>query len=150
MKFADYERRMVAYIIDIVFANLVSLVSLTIIGLIIPNFKLSWAIDVFIPVSCLIIFIELFISYYFFKGISIGGAFCNVKIVNKDGSTLRAKSAFVRSALLCLPMLAIYNVFYMLLLKTQVSFYDESTDTRAINRVEIDEGYDPRVNNDSK
>ena len=35
----------------------------------------------------------------------------------------------------------------MLLLKTQVSFYDESTDTRAINRVEIDEGYDPRVDN---
>ena len=38
-------------------------------------------------------------------------------------------------------------IFYMLLLKTQVSFYDESTDTRAINRVEIDEGYDPRVDN---
>ena len=150
MKIADYERRMVAYIIDVVFANLASLIILTIIGISIPGFKLSWAIDVFIPVSCLIVFIELFISYYFFKGVSIGGAFCNVKIVNKDGSSLKTKSIFVRSALLCLQMLAIYNVFYMLLLKTQVSFYDESTDTRAINRVEIDEGYDPRVNNDSK
>ena len=150
MKFADYERRIVAYIIDIVFANLVSLISLTIIGLSIPNFKLSWAVDVFIPVSCLIIFLELLIAYRFFNGVSIGGAMCNVKIVNKDNKILKTKTAFVRAALLCLPMLAIYNVFYMLLLKTQVSFYDEATDTRAINRVEIDEGYDPRVNNDSK
>ena len=46
--------------------------------------------------------------------------------------------------------IAAYNIFYMLLLKTQVSFYDESTDTRAINRVEIDEGYDPRIDNNTK
>ena len=71
----------------------------------------------------------------------------HVEIVNKDGKRITLKASFVRSALLCLPILAVYNIFYMLLLKTQVSFYDESTDTRSINRVEIDEGYDPRVDN---
>lgn len=147
MKFADYERRIVAYIIDVAFGILVSLISLTIIGLSIPGFKLSWAIDVFVPVACLVVFLELLISYKFFNGISIGGAICNVKIVNKDGERISSKASFVRACLLCLPILAVYNIFYMLLLKTQVSFYDESTDTRAINRVEIDEGYDPRVDN---
>ena len=100
-------------------------------------FKQVFAIQIYFPE----------ISYYFFNGVSIGGAFCNVKIVNKDNTSLKAKTALVRAALLCLPILAAYNIFYMLLLKTQVSFYDESTDTRAINRVEIDEGYDPRVDN---
>ena len=147
MKFADYERRLVAYIIDVAFGNVVSLIILTILGLSIPGFKLSWAIDVFVPVACLIVFLELLITYKFFDGVSIGGVICNVKIVNKDGKRITLKASFVRSALLCLPILAVYNIFYMLLLKTQVSFYDESTDTRSINRVEIDEGYDPRVDN---
>ena len=104
MKFADYERRIVAYIIDVAFGILVSLISLTIIGLSIPGFKLSWAIDVFVPVACLVVFLELLISYKFFNGISIGGAICNVKIVNKDGERISSKASFVRACLLCLPI----------------------------------------------
>lgn len=146
MKYADYERRLVAFLIDLAFSAIATVIILTICGIFFEKFTLSIAIRIFVPVLCFILFLYLTVAYRLFKGLSIGGAMCNVKIVNKDGTNLRLKTAAIRSALLALLLLSVYNVFYMFLLRTQISFFDESTDTRAIQNHPVDEGYDPRVN----
>lgn len=135
MKYVDYERRLVAFIIDLGFSIVLATLILSVCGILIDALTLSIAIKVFIPCICVSLFIYLVICYRIFKGVSIGGAMCNVKIINKDQSPLRIKTCIIRAALLSLLLLAIYNIFYMFLLRTQVSFYDESTDTRAIERI---------------
>ncbi len=135
MKYADYENRLVAFIIDLVFSAIVTTIVLSIFGIIIDALTLSIAIKIFVPSTCITLFMYLVISYRIFKGVSIGGAICNVKIINKDGTNLRLKTSIIRSSLLALLIICIYNIFYMMLLRTQISFFDEATDTRAIKRV---------------
>lgn len=147
MKFADYERRLVAFLVDLAFSIIVATLILSVCGILIDEFTLSIAMKIFIPGFCFILFLYLTFAYRVFKGVSIGGAMCNVRIVNKDGTDLRLKTAIIRSALLALLLLSIYNIFYMFLLRTQVSFFDESTDTRAIQRHPIEDDYNAYINN---
>ena len=138
MKTVDYERRFIAFLIDIAFSAILVTFLLSMFGIFIDEFTLGHAIDIFFPCTCFALFFYLTFSYRAFKGLSIGGVMCNVRIVNKDGTDLRFKTCFIRAALLSLLILAVYNVFYMMLLRTQVSFYDEATDTRAIQRIEME------------
>ena len=134
MKYADYERRLVAYLIDLGFSFIVATIILSVVGILSDSFKLSTAIRIIVPVSCAVLFVYLVICYRIAKGVSIGGGICNVKIISKDTTPLTLKTCIVRSALLALIILSIYNVFYMFLLRTQISFFDEATDTRAIEK----------------
>lgn len=138
MKIVDYERRFIAFLIDIAFSMIVTTFILSLCGIFIGAFTLGIAIEIFVPCACFILFFYLTFFYRAFNGLSIGGMMCNVRIVNKDGSELRFKTCFIRAALLSLLILAIYNIFYMMLLRTQISFYDEATDTRAIHRVNVE------------
>lgn len=147
MKYADYERRLVAFLIDIAFSVVCSTILLTVGGILIEAITLSLAIKIFVPVSSVVLFIYLVFTYRIFKGVSIGGAMCNVKIVNKNGTNLRLKTCLIRAALLSLLLLSIYNIFYMFLLRTQVSFFDESTDTRAIQRIPLNDEYNSNISN---
>ena len=117
------------------FVAFLATIALTLLGIFVDGFKLSLAIKIFVPSICFILFFYLLIAYRIFNGVSIGGAICNVRIINKDQRPLRIKTCFLRAALLSLLILSIYNIFYMFLLRTQVSFFDESTDTRAVDRV---------------
>lgn len=135
MKHVDYERRVVSFLIDLGFSTILATIVLSIIGILIKSFTLTMAIQIIFPSICLAMFIYLTFSYRLFKGNTIGGRICNVKIVNVDGTNLRIKTCLIRAALLSLLILLIYNVFYMFLLRTQVSFYDEATSTRAIQVV---------------
>lgn len=134
LKYADYERRLIAYLFDLGFSFIVATIILTTIGILVEGFKLSTAISIIVPVSCAVLFVYLVICYRIAKGVSIGGGICNVKIISKDTTPLTLKTCIVRSALLALIILSIYNVFYMFLLRTQISFFDEATDTRAIEK----------------
>ena len=89
---------------------------------------------IIVPVSCGVLFLYLTFCYRVARGVSIGGAFCNVRIISKDTTPLKLKTCIVRAALLSLLLLCVYNVFYMFLLRTQISFYDEATDTRGVER----------------
>lgn len=138
MKIVDYERRFIAFLIDIAFSAILVTFVLSLCGIFFSDFTLGHAISIFFPCTCFALFIYLTLSYRIFRGLSIGGVMCNVRIVNKDGTDLRFKTCFIRAALLGLLILAVYNIFYMMLLRTQISFYDEATDTRAIQRIEIE------------
>ena len=139
MKIVDYERRVLSFLIDLGFSSIVATIGLTFLGLLIESVTLSMAIQAFIPTTCIVLFFYLTFAYRVFKGVSIGGAICNVKIVNKDGTNLRLKICLIRAALLSLLILLVYNIFYMMLLRTQVSFYDEASDTRAIEKVKFED-----------
>lgn len=141
MKYADYERRTVAFLIDLGISVLFATIILSILGILIDKFTLSLAIKIFFPSVCFILFCSLVFAYRCFKGVSVGGLLCNVRIINKDHRPLRIKTCIIRAALLSLLILSLYNIFYMFLLRTQVSFFDEATDTRAIDRVASDESY---------
>lgn len=134
LKYADYERRLIAYLFDLGFSFIVATIILTTIGILVEGFTLSTAIKIIVPVSCFVLFLYLTFCYRVARGVSIGGAFCNVRIISKDTTPLKLKTCIVRAALLSLLLLCIYNVFYMFLLRTQVSFYDEATDTRGVER----------------
>ena len=52
---------------------------------------------------------------------------------------MNIKTSCMRAMLLGVLFLSIFNFIYMLINKTQVSFYDEATNTRAVERKHIEE-----------
>jgi hypothetical protein len=56
----------------------------------------------------------------------------NVRIIGKDNKPLTFKSAFIKGLLLSLFILSLYNVVYMLIKRTSISFFDEASNTKAI------------------
>lgn len=137
MKRVNYERRLLAYVFDILFSFIFTIFLNLILKAIGFSFPL-W-LDVTYVTTCFSYFFYVTIAYYFFNGVTIGGLIFNVRVTNKDESKMDFKTCAMRAVLLGIIFLSIYNVVYMLILKTQVSFYDDATNTRAFERKNIEE-----------
>ncbi len=135
---ANYERRMLAYVFDVffsfVFAVFFNLFAKKVLKIAFP----LW-LDVTYVLTCLSYFFYVSLTYYFFDGVTLGGLIFNVRIVNMDNSRLTFKTSLMRAILLAVIFISLYNIIYMLLHKTQVSFYDDATNTKAVERKHIEE-----------
>lgn len=138
MQRANYERRLLAYIFDLIFSFIFAIFLGIFLKKIIKIPFPMW-LDRTYVMTCLSCFIYVSLAYSLFNGVTIGGLLFNVKIVNKDDSRMNLKTSFTRGILLGVIFLAIFNVVYMLINKTQISFYDEATNTRAVERKHIEE-----------
>ena len=143
MQRANYERRMLAYIFDIIFSFIFVLLMhfLFVHGIKVkfPEWASSLYLDSTYVTTCLSLFVYLSLTYYLFNGVTLGGLIFNVRITNKDESKMSFKTCLMRSLLLSVILLSIYNLVYMLKYKTQIAFYDDATDTRAFERKHIEE-----------
>lgn len=138
MQRANYERRMLAFLFDTIF----SFVFAIFLNLFVKKvLKISFPLwlDTTYVMTCFSYFFYVTFSYYVFDGVTLGGLLFNVRIVNKDNSRINLKTCAMRSILLAVLFLSIYNIVYMLINKTQVSFYDDATDTKAVERKHIEE-----------
>lgn len=128
MKKAEYERRVVAYLIDTILCFILVTIEYTLIDI----FKGSLMYERILFLHFLNMIIYLSICYTIFRGHTIGGLFMNIKVVNNNGQAMMKRVGILRALLLSLLMLIIYNCFYMLIKRTQISFFDECTNTTTI------------------
>ena len=138
MQRANYERRLLAYIFDIIFSFIFAIFLNIFVSKVI-KLKLPLWLDRTYVFTCFSYFFQVASSYYLFNGVTIGGLIFNVKIVNNDDSKMNFKTCCMRSMLLGVIFLSVFNFIYMLINKTQVSFYDEATNTRAVEIKHIEE-----------
>ena len=138
MRRVNYERRMLAFIFDIIFSFIFAIfLNLFVTKVLKIPFPL-W-LDTTYVMTCFSYFFYVTFAYYVFNGVTLGGLCFNVKIVNKDETRMNFKTSAIRAILLAVLFLSLYNIVYMLMNKTQISFYDEATDTRAFERKHIEE-----------
>ena len=138
MQRANYERRLLAYIFDIIFSFIFAIFLNIFIKKVIKMPLPLW-LDRTYVLTCFSFFFYATFAYSLFRGVTLGGLLFNVKIVNKDDSRMNIKTSCMRAMLLGVLFLSIFNFIYMLINKTQVSFYDEATNTRSVERKHIEE-----------
>ena len=143
MQRANYERRLLAYIFDIIFSLvfviLMHFLFTHLLKVQAPKWVSSIYLDSTYVTTCISLFVYVSLSYFLFNGVTLGGLIFNVRITNKDESKMSFKTCLMRSLLLSIILLSIYNLVYMLKYKTQIAFYDDATDTRAFERKHIEE-----------
>ncbi len=130
---ANFQARFLTYCIDYIFSLGLSLIAVLLLGFKIPFAAyLSYFLTPIQLYMMVFYLIYVAICYIFFKGVSLGGLICNVKVVNEDGTNMKFGIALMRSALQALLPLGLFNVPYMLIYRTQISLFDACTNCKTI------------------
>jgi uncharacterized RDD family membrane protein YckC len=124
----EYEKRFIAYLIDMLLSSVLCVVLIFFVPAIRERINFEFFFVLIYGISG----IYFIVCYTLFFGISLGGLFLNVRIVSNQGRTMKFSQGFVRALLLSLFVLVIFNVIYMLIKKTQVAFFDDATNTKAV------------------
>jgi uncharacterized RDD family membrane protein YckC len=77
-------------------------------------------------------FIYILMALFLFRGVSLGGRIFNVRILDNNLKPLTFDKALIRALLQSLLPLAIFNIAYMLINRTQSSIFDVATETRTV------------------
>jgi uncharacterized RDD family membrane protein YckC len=124
-----YERRFLAYFIDLFIMYLLS-------GSILGFLNINQNLDLFIIIRAFgyvpFIFYGLMVTLLSFitNGYTIGSFIMRTRIIRNDNKHLSLYQCVVRSFLLAIYTVPLINVFYMLIRKTTVSLFDYLTNTR--------------------
>ena len=130
---ANYEKRFLAYVFDVIIAFLVAFGSILYLNLTLPFFIFFLYFLTAVQIYAIVFyFIYILIALYLFQGISIGGMIFNVRILNQDLKPLTFTKALIRALLQALLPLAVFNIAYMLINRTQTSVFDAATETRTV------------------
>lgn len=130
---ANFQARFICYCFDYVFMYLLSFAVVKIFG-----FELPFATHLayfFTPVrfyAIIFYFVYILICFFLLKGVSLGGIIFNVRVVDEDSSKLTIGKAIIRALLQTSFFLAVFNVPYMLIYRTQVSLFDACTDSKTV------------------
>ncbi len=131
MEQVRYEKRFMAYVIDIAIALAIALALTSVF-----SFKMALGImgyfNTLTVLTSTVFFLYTFIFYLCFNGLSIGRMIFNSRLVCKDNKRMPPVTIFMRALLQTLFPLAIMNVGYMLLYRTQESFFEKATNTMNI------------------
>lgn len=115
-----HERRLLASVIDIGIMLTVTLL----VGLFIPKTiftrDLTYSLIYFV-----VAFIYEFVSLFVTKDRTIGLYAMSLRLLGRDWDKPNIKSILIRSITHAVPILYIVNILYMLLNKTQDTFFDE-------------------------
>lgn len=130
---ANFEKRFLAYFTDVLFALILSLIAIYVLKIKLPflNYFLYFFTTPQIY-TVIFYFIYILICFLFFKGVSIGGIIFNVRVVSENDSKMRVGQIIMRSLLQSLFPLAIFNIAYMLLYRTQISVFDACTNSKTM------------------
>ncbi len=130
---ANYEKRFLAYVFDVIIAFLVAFGSILYLNLTIPFFIFFLYFMTAVQIYAVIFyFIYILGALYLFRGVSLGGKIFNVRILDNDLKPLSFTKALIRALLQSLLPLAIFNIAYMLINRTQSSIFDVATETRTV------------------
>ena len=130
---ANYEKRFLAYVFDVIIAFLAAFGSILYLNLTIPFFIFFLYFLTAVQIYAVVFyFIYTLGALFLFRGVSIGGMIFNVRMLDNDLKPLNFTKAIMRALLQSLLPLAVFNIPYMLINRTQTSVFDAATDTRTV------------------
>jgi uncharacterized RDD family membrane protein YckC len=119
-----HERRLLATIIDVSITLVLSLLLNIFIHKIIPDYILGFLIIYFF-----IGFIYMFLSLIISKDKTVGLYLVSLRMLDRDWSKPKIKTIIIRALLHGVPALYLVNILYMILYKTDVTLFDELSDS---------------------
>lgn len=132
MKIARFEKRVIAYIIDIALS--LSIVVGLYFGLHLNvNLSLSWTVVLVFLVGGFIYFLFGFPIVYFSNGRTVGSFIMGLKAVHIRESHITWKAALIRSMGISVIAMVIVNAFYMLTVHTNRTIFDNLSGTYVID-----------------
>ena len=133
MDIARYERRVFAYLIDVL--------------LCLGCAFLTWSFIPWMrafPLAAQIVVLEVMMGLYYMlfggillkwsNGYTLGGALLRTKVVHMDDRDITYRDAFIRSVCLSIIPWVLVNAIYMLIVHTERTICDKITDTIVIDR----------------
>lgn len=127
----NYEKRSMGYIIDMVVAAIIAILVVVLVPAFDNQHFLSNLTDAVLIYS-ICFFIYAFVCYYFFNGFTIGRYIFKTALRNKDLSKMSLTTCMMRALLQAFIPFTLLNVVYMLMNKSEESFFDKATDTTSI------------------
>ncbi len=77
-------------------------------------------------------FVYTVVCYLAFKGVSLGGLIFNDRVVKNSGKNMTFGVILIRALMQTLFPIAVFNIPYMLIYRTQISVFDAATDTKTV------------------
>lgn len=133
MEIARYERRVMAYLLDILMCLGCAFAVWFFVG---------WMR--LLPIVAQIVILELLMGFFYMlfggiflkwsNGYTLGGAFMRIKVVHMDDRDITYRDAFIRSVGLSIIPWVLVNAVYMLIVHTERTIFDKMTDTIVVDR----------------
>jgi len=133
MEIARYERRVLAYLLDILLCLGCAFV---------VWYFVEWSH--FLPVVVQIVILELLMGLFYMlfggiflkwsNGYTLGSAILRIKVVHMDDRDISYRDAFIRSICLSIIPWVLVNAVYMLIVHTERTIFDKLTDTIVVDR----------------
>lgn len=139
MSIARFEKRVFAYLIDTIFAILIS-IPLTLLICYATNWSMPWYFGLLICQLFAWFIYALFSScaVHWSNGYSIGGAIFGIKSVHRDGKRISVADAVVKGVCIGIWPFVLANAVYMLIVHTEITVFDRMTDTIVIDSRNIE------------
>lgn len=133
MNIARYEKRITAYLIDMVLAFLPSLALGIILLYYFPK-EVPWFFVIVIVALATWVLYAIFItlSLWIFNGRTLGTGITGIRIVHDNLARITFRDALLRSVNLGILVLALVNAVYMLAVHTERTVFDRLTDTVSV------------------
>lgn len=133
MKIANFERRVVSYLIDLAISVGFSFL-LYYLCLVKVDLFIDFNLFVVILISSSIVnFVINSILCFTSNGYTIGNLFTKIKMTSLDQNRIRIKETLLKYCFLCFPICVIVNVFYMLIVHSQKTIFDILSNTVVIS-----------------
>ena len=123
-----HEKRFLATLIDI---GIVLILSFA-VYLFLPHFSFLNEY-LFVLLYFVIGFIYTFLSLFLTRGYTIGLSSLSLKLLDKDWERVSKRNIVIRALSQAVPIMYLVNILYMLLNKTDVTFFDELTHSMVVN-----------------
>lgn len=133
MEIARYERRVLAYLFDLLICLGMAIGTWLIIR---HNWNLTYVMQILICETLMGAYYFLFagIVLKWTNGYTLFGALMRTKVIHIDDRDISYRDAFLRSMCLAIFPWVIVNAFYMLIIHTERTIFDKLTDTIVIDR----------------
>jgi uncharacterized RDD family membrane protein YckC len=134
MGIARFEKRIGAYLIDIISSILFAL-PLTIFFAYLSSWQIPWYFDLWIAQLLSWFFYALFTtcSVHWSNGYTLGGLIFGIKSVHRDGKRISVGDAITKGICIGILPFVIVNAIYMLVVHTEITIFDRMTDTIVID-----------------
>ncbi len=134
MEVARFEQRVIAFLIDYLFAIVFSLSGTILLAVLVPSMSLLFLILSFAGLTYAFFLITYPLMMSFFNGRSLGSLIVATKVIyiNKDAK-ISLRDIYIKALMMGLFPLAIVNSVYMLVVHTERSIFDKLTNTIVVD-----------------
>ncbi len=133
MKIANFEKRVISYLIDLGISLGFSFLLYYFALINIDFIKKLNSFVIISLCSSLIYFILNSIITYVSNGYTIGNLFARIKIISEDQNRIHFKNTSLKYCFMCFPICIFVNAIYMLIVHSQKTIFDILSNTISIS-----------------